>query len=448
MPCHDFEDEADLDEREYPDEDEAEDDEGETVPCRYCRAPVYEDAELLPRVRELPVAGGRPAEPATGLVRDRVFALRGGFARLGVLAMSTVAHDETGEARGSAPATMRVALVYDLDACRTPTGVTRHALAQLERLGSRPGVDLTVVSGRMSEPDGLAYWESIDHLTRRELPVRTRNALRWWRVKPWPPLEWWTGPVDWVYCPAEYFVPTRQARRAVTSHDVLQNLGQGPVDVERLGRTFGRADLILSVSRFNTERLLEAFPSCEGRVAQVPNGAEDLFFEPATERQRGRPRRPWPAARGAVSPVRGELSATQEPTQARPRREPVARGRRGDLALVLLGTGSDSETERSARRSPTPAAVPWSASPGIGRGRPSWRSTPRQRPWCSPRSARASASRPSRRWAGGSRRPGELDRPARDRRGSRLGLRPGRRRGHSLDPARPPRSPRRVRPAG
>ena len=28
---------------------------------------------------------------------------------------------------------LRIALVYDMDACRGPTGVTRHALAQLDR---------------------------------------------------------------------------------------------------------------------------------------------------------------------------------------------------------------------------------------------------------------------------------------------------------------------------
>ena len=33
---------------------------------------------------------------------------------------------------------MRVALIYDLDGCRGPTGVTRHALAQLERLRTGP----------------------------------------------------------------------------------------------------------------------------------------------------------------------------------------------------------------------------------------------------------------------------------------------------------------------
>ena len=54
----------------------------------------------------------------------------------------------------SESAVMRVALVYDMDACRGPTGVTRHALAQLEQLARRPEVRHTQISGRMTEPDG------------------------------------------------------------------------------------------------------------------------------------------------------------------------------------------------------------------------------------------------------------------------------------------------------
>ena len=56
----------------------------------------------------------------------------------------------------------------------------------------------------MTEPDGLAYWETLGALPRRELPVRMRHVLRWWRLASWPPLELWSGPVDWAYCPAEY----------------------------------------------------------------------------------------------------------------------------------------------------------------------------------------------------------------------------------------------------
>ena len=60
----------------------------------------------------------------------------------------------------------------------------------------------------------------------------------------------------------------------MTSHDVLQDLRRAARGVrQRLAQTFGRADLILSVSRFNTERLLEASPRAGGRVAYVPNGA-------------------------------------------------------------------------------------------------------------------------------------------------------------------------------
>jgi hypothetical protein len=93
---------------------------------------------------------------------------------------------------------LKVALIYDMDACRGPTGVTRHALAQLEGLGHRPDVALSVVSGRIKEPDGLIFWDSLGDLRRRELPLSTRNMLRAWRLANAPPIDWWTGQVDWV----------------------------------------------------------------------------------------------------------------------------------------------------------------------------------------------------------------------------------------------------------
>jgi alpha-1,3-rhamnosyl/mannosyltransferase len=242
-------------------------------------------------------------------------------------------------------APLRIALVYDLDACRTPTGVTRHALAQLERLARRSEVALMLVSGRMSEPDGLAYWETLGPLPRRELPVRMRDLLRWWRLVSWPPLELWSGSVDWAYSPAEYGLATRRARRAVTSHDVLQNLETAPSLRPRLARLFEGADLILSVSRFNTERLLENFPGCGDRVAYVPNAAEDLFFEPAEPRERAA----VPADLGLPPGVPYLLSvANFQPrknlgrlVRAASRLPEVARG---ELAVVLLGAGSEEQS--------------------------------------------------------------------------------------------------------
>ncbi len=240
---------------------------------------------------------------------------------------------------------LRMALIYDMDACRGPTGVTRHALAQIERLARRPDVRFSLVSGRITEPDGLAFWESLEPLPRRELPLRTRDALRFWRLTSWPPVEWWTGPIDWAYSPAEYFVPTRRARKAVTSHDLLQDLTYGtPRRRNLLARVFAGADLILSVSRFNTQQLLNAFPDCRGRVEHVINGAEDLFFEPPTARERAAVRADLGLPEG--TPYLLSVANFQ------PRKNLVrlirAAGRlpevgSGELALVLLGDGSDEQ---------------------------------------------------------------------------------------------------------
>ena len=178
---------------------------------------------------------------------------------------------------------LRVLMLYDMDACHGPTGVTRHALAQLERLSHRPDVALATGLGP-DDPPGRAGLLVVARRPAaagaadpdpRPLAVVADQALAADRLD--------AGPADWVYCPAEYSIPARQARRAVTSHDVLQHLRFQPAkNRELLATAFRKADLILSVSHFNTQQLLEAFPWCEGRVAHVPNAADDLFFEPAS----------------------------------------------------------------------------------------------------------------------------------------------------------------------
>ena len=207
-----------------------------------------------------------------------------------------------------------------MDACHGPTGVTRHALSQLERLIRRPEIALSVITGRITHPDGLAYWASLEGQARRELPLRTRDILRWWRLKPWPPIEWWAGPLDWIYCPAEFFVPTRRARRAVTSHDVLQTLQfEPPRKRERLGRIFEAADLIFSVSHFNTDRLLEAFPVVPGPGGLCSQRRRRSVLRDGDRSRAGsRPRRSGAARADAVSALGGQFPDAQEPGPAHP----------------------------------------------------------------------------------------------------------------------------------
>ena len=248
---------------------------------------------------------------------------------------------------------LRVALLFDMDACRAPTGVTRHALAQLERLARRPEIAFRLLTGRMTHPDGLAYWESLEDVSRRELPLRTRNLLRWWRIKPWPPIEWWTGPLDWVYCPAEFFVPARDARLAVTSHDVLQVLQfEPPRRRDCLARVFDRADLILSVSRYQHRSAAGGVPGLAGVESPTcPTRADDLFFEAAPTTNGRGSARTW----GCLPGVPYLLSvANFQPRKNLVRlikaaaRLPEVSG--GDLALVLIGTGDEDEALADARR--------------------------------------------------------------------------------------------------
>jgi alpha-1,3-rhamnosyl/mannosyltransferase len=234
-----------------------------------------------------------------------------------------------------------------MNACRSPTGVTRHALGQLDCLSRRADVDLTVVAGRMKEPDGLAFWESLDHLRRKELPLTTRDALRFWRLAGTPPLETWTGAVDWVYCPSEMFVPTRRAKLAVTSHDILQDVRfGGPRRQALLAKVFDRADLILSVSRFNTKQLLEMYPDCRAKVAHVPNAAEEIYFGEAADRERASVRVDF----GLPPGMPYLLSVASFQARKNLIRLVKAAGRlrevaNGELAIVLLGAGAESETK-------------------------------------------------------------------------------------------------------
>ncbi len=241
---------------------------------------------------------------------------------------------------------LKIAWIYDLNAFREPTGVTRHARGQLEALIARADVETTAVSGTIRAEEGREYWKYLNTKAhQRVLPISLRDALRFWRVFRGPALETWTGAIDWAYAPAEFFVPARRAKRAVTSHDVLQDLQRG--DARRksfLAKLFDRADLIASVSNFNTERLVEAFPGCRDRIVLVPNAAEDLYFERSNDRDRSKVRNDLGLPEGmpyllSVANFQARKNLVRLIEAAGRLREVAS----GELALVLIGSGSEAE---------------------------------------------------------------------------------------------------------
>ena len=168
------------------------------------------------------------------------------------------------------------------------------------------------------------------------------------------------------------FIPTRRARLAVTSHDVLQDVRfGGPRRQAVLARAFDRADLILSVSDFNTSKLVAMYPHARGKVAAVPNAADDLFFEAPTLRERDAVR----ADLGLPPKVPYLISVANFQTRKNLVRLVRAAGRlaeveRGELALVLLGTGDEAETEPVRRAIAALGRRPIVRLPGYRQGRP------------------------------------------------------------------------------
>ncbi len=224
--------------------------------------------------------------------------------------------------------------------------MTRHALAQLERLAKRSNVELSVVSGRVRVAEGLDYWNGLGSRRKAQLPLRTRDALRWWRYVASPTIEHWSGTVDWVYCPAEYGARVRNARFAVTSHDVLQDANRGERRLAALKAIFDRADRVLSVSQYNTQQLVDRFPAVSERVRQVPNAAEDLYFDEPTPAELAEAR----ADLGLAPDLPYLLSVAS--FQARKNLPKLVRAcgrlqevQTGELALVLVGGGSKPEQD-------------------------------------------------------------------------------------------------------
>lgn len=237
---------------------------------------------------------------------------------------------------------------YDMNALRNPAGVTRHALAMRNELEKYPDqIQLGLCTGRIHDPDILAVWQQWDNLPRCEFPLSTRNLIRYWRLFSWPPATLWTGKTDWIYCPAEFYVSKGKSRLAVTSHDIMQDLKwQPPRRKQLLDQLYSHVDLVFSISRFNTDALLEAYPILKGRVVQISNAADELFFEPASEQERNQVRAklglpaqmPYLLSVANFQPRKNLAHLIRAVSQ-------IPEAISGDLALVLVGEGSPEEYE-------------------------------------------------------------------------------------------------------
>ncbi len=269
----------------------------------------------------------------------------------------------------------------------SPTGVGKHVIAMVRGLSEQPGFSVTVAGSNreMNEQGQLRNDSPLSGLKAVALPGSTQGIERWWRTIKWPAVERWAGESDWVYCPAESYVPTKRARLAVTVHDLHALETDLPwsdtprhrffrLKWQSLMRPIVRhASLLLAVSEFTKRRLTEFLHVDPSRIVVVGNGVEDVFFEePSASLQHGQrdetnklrvPEEPFVLVVGGLTMRKGgdlALAVARELERARSPLQILVAGH-GEQALharakmcpnvTLLGYVSEPELRSLLRKS-------------------------------------------------------------------------------------------------
>lgn len=184
---------------------------------------------------------------------------------------------------------MRVAI--DAMALLLPrTGVGNFTDEIIVRLAALPDVDLVVYAATWRGRDRLASVvpHNVEVVTR---PMAARPLRELWRRVDWPPVEYWTGPVDLVHGPNFVVPPTRRAAQVVSVHDltVLRfpelctgDTRQYPALIQR---AVDRGAWIQTVPAF-VDDIVEAFGADRERVVPIRYGVADIVAADAADGRR------------------------------------------------------------------------------------------------------------------------------------------------------------------
>lgn len=246
---------------------------------------------------------------------------------------------------------MRIGIHYSpAEAVVSPTGVGMHILHMTEQLNGADEIStLLLLNQRGYERVRTRWPASLSAMEVRPLPWSERWMRLVLQYTSLAPIDRWAPDVDWIYCPREQPVHTRNARLAVTIHDTIpfeayaRNESRSRWSRYRFRRrwtavrSLKRAALVSVVSECVKRRLMELFPwANESRIVVVGNGVAGHFFRTAQAddeivlRQRGFLQRPYLLLVGGLHELKGAASVIELATRLE---------RSGiDIDIVVAGT--------------------------------------------------------------------------------------------------------------
>jgi glycosyltransferase involved in cell wall biosynthesis len=188
---------------------------------------------------------------------------------------------------------LKISAYYQRIRLSRPTGAGKHIGNMTGRLSRALGGIQHIHASddySLAEQRGVPCVESPDSLRRLSLPRRAFEGA--WLWADWPPIDLRVAHPDWIYCPAEYYVATRKSRLAVTIHcdnwfneelpwyhdkDITETRRRRHKLYDVIAK---KADLILCVSEFLRDRVINHFGVPEERTLVIGNGVEEAFFSP------------------------------------------------------------------------------------------------------------------------------------------------------------------------
>lgn len=187
----------------------------------------------------------------------------------------------------------RVSVFTPLNRLAIASGVPRHIIEVVGGLLEDPGLDLEFFANREEAERYLpGQGDRWNHARRVTFEQPVARMARQWGVFNRPSFESLGGEADWLYLPADGYVPTTRAKLAATIHDVYKLEppvpGENRLDHYRARlrhhviyrRLAKKAERILTVSRFSADRIMYHLGVPATRIDLVYNGVSRSFFQP------------------------------------------------------------------------------------------------------------------------------------------------------------------------
>ncbi len=173
------------------------------------------------------------------------------------------------------------------------TGLGRHINNMVLGLDQKAEVSQNLLVARkwIKKEGKLSERSPLHKIPTYSFPFPERIVEHSWKIMGLPYMDNWVDKsVDWVYCPAQTYLPFKKKKTAVTIHDIEAfetNLPWSNTKAHRhfrrkwsvwMGKVIKHTDLIFTVSEFTKTRMVKLLNAPAKKIKVVGNGVNTEIF--------------------------------------------------------------------------------------------------------------------------------------------------------------------------